>query len=117
MKELTLSTMIAVFEETFGRGLFWALVAMAALGTLAFLYVLISDRGLRSSRFLIAEIAGVFGGIAAILFVQAVTNSGFVDIGGPVDVIVVAMIWVAGFVGTVMVGYVAESLVWGYSKD
>jgi hypothetical protein len=30
MKDLTFGTLIAVFEEIFGRGLFWAMVAAAA---------------------------------------------------------------------------------------
>ena len=29
MKEMTLSTLLAVFEEMFGTGLFWTLVAAA----------------------------------------------------------------------------------------
>jgi hypothetical protein len=29
MQELTFETLIAVFEEIFGRGLFWAMVAAA----------------------------------------------------------------------------------------
>jgi hypothetical protein len=29
MKDLTFGTLIAVFEEIFGRGLFWAMVAAA----------------------------------------------------------------------------------------
>ena len=33
MKELTLDTMLAVFEEIFGRTLFWSLVAAAAVIT------------------------------------------------------------------------------------
>ena len=38
MKELTLETLIAVWEEMFGRGLFWTMVALAALMTLAFVF-------------------------------------------------------------------------------
>ena len=39
MKYLTFGTLIAVFEEIFGRGLFWAMVAAAVLVTLAYLFV------------------------------------------------------------------------------
>jgi hypothetical protein len=44
MKDLTFGTLIAVFEEIFGRGLFWAMVVAAVLVTLGYLYVLIRDR-------------------------------------------------------------------------
>ena len=44
MEELTLQTMIAVFEEMFGAGLFWAMVATAVIITLAYVYVLIRDK-------------------------------------------------------------------------
>ena len=33
MKDLTFSTLIAVFEEIFGRGLFWVMVSAAAIIT------------------------------------------------------------------------------------
>jgi len=46
MKELTFGTLIAVFEEIFGRGLFWTMVLVAAIVTLGYLYVLVRDRSL-----------------------------------------------------------------------
>lgn len=88
MQELTFSTMIAVFEEIFGRGLLWVMVAAAVLVTAAYLYVLIRDRAVSWRKFLWAQVAMPFGAIAAVLFVQNVTSSGFGDIGGPIDVIV-----------------------------
>lgn len=36
MKELTLETLIAVWEDMFGAGLFWAMVAAAVLITLGY---------------------------------------------------------------------------------
>jgi hypothetical protein len=45
MEQMTLDTLLAVFEEMFGFWLFWGLVALAVLVTLAFLYVLVRDRG------------------------------------------------------------------------
>ena len=41
MKDLSLGNLIPVFEEIFGRGLVWILVAAAVVVTLAYLYVLI----------------------------------------------------------------------------
>ncbi|WP_114010141.1 DUF5368 domain-containing protein [Cohaesibacter intestini] len=116
MKELTLSTLLAVFEEVFGPALFWALVALAVIGLIAFLYVLFRERTLASGRFLRSEIVGVIGGFAAIWFVQTMTSSGYGDIGGPIDLIILALIWIAGAVGTVMVAYTLQGLLFSNTK-
>lgn len=105
MKELTLDTLIAVFEEIFGAALFWAMVAAAALITVAFVYAAIRDRGIDGRRFVRAEIAAPVGAIAAILFVQFVTSSGFSDIGGPIDWVMLLAIGVAGAVGLTFLVY------------
>jgi len=110
MKDLTFETLIAVFEEIFGFGLFWAMVVAAALVTVAFVYVLIRDRNLESRRLVRAELLAPVGAIAAIWFVQAMTSSGFRDIGGPIDVIVLIGIGVAGGVGLTIRSYVAQAL-------
>lgn len=111
MKELTFETLIAVFEEIFGTGLFWTMVAAAVLITLAYLYVLIRDRSVSWRKFLLAQLSMPFGGIAAVLFVQWVTRSGFDDIGGPIDVIVLLGVAVLGAVGLAILVYTAQSLI------
>lgn len=112
MKDLTFGTLIAVFEEIFGRGLFWSMVAVAALATLAYLYVLIRDRALSMRKFLLAQISMPLGAIAAVLFVQAATHSSFSDIGGPVDVIVLLGVAALGAIGMAIVVYTLQSLFW-----
>ena len=110
MKELTFSTLIAVFEEMFGRGLFWALVAAAVVITAFYLYVLIRDRSLSMRKFLWAQLSMPVGAIAAVLFVQGITNSAFKDIGGPIDVIVLLGVAALGAVGLAILVYTAQSL-------
>lgn len=110
MKDLTFGTLIAVFEEIFGRGLFWAMVAIAGVITLAYFYVLIRDRAVSWRKFLWAQLSMPFGAIAAVLFVQVMTHSGLRDIGGPVDVIVLLMVAVAGAIGLAILVYTLESL-------
>lgn len=110
MKELTFETLIAVFEEIFGRGLFWAMVLAALVVTGAYLYVLIRDRAMSMRKFLWAQLSMPFGAIAAVLFVQAVTSSHFRDIGGPVDVIVLLGVAALGAVGAAILVYTAQSL-------
>lgn len=110
MKELTFGTLIAVFEEVFGRGLFWAMVAFAAVITLAYLFVLFRDRAVSWKKFLWAQLSMPFGAIAAVLFVQKMTNSGFADLGGPIDIIVLLAVAVAGAFGLAILVYTLQSL-------
>jgi uncharacterized membrane protein YhaH (DUF805 family) len=110
MKELTFETLLAVFEEIFGRGLFWAMVVAAAVVTGAYLYVLIRDRAMSMRKFLWAQVSMPFGAVAAVLFVQAMTHSHFRDIGGPVDVIVLLSVAAMGAVGAAILVYTAQSL-------
>lgn len=110
MKQLTFETLIAVFEEIFGRGLFWAMVIAALVVTVAYLYVLIRDRALSMHKFLWAQVSMPFGAIAAVVFVQAMTSSHLRDIGGPIDVIVLLGVAVMGAVGAAILVYTAQSL-------
>ena len=112
MKELTLETLFAVWEEMFGKGLFWAMVAAAALITLGYLFVLIRDRSVSWRKFLWAQLSMPFGAVAAVVFVWQMTSSGLKDIGGPVDLIVLMAVAVAGAVGLAILVYTVESLIW-----
>lgn len=113
MQELTFTTMIAVFEEIFGRGLFWTMVVLAAMVTALYIYVLVRDRAVSWRKFLWAQVSMPFGAIAAVLFVQKVTSSGFGDIGGPIDVMVLLAVAALGAIGTAILVYTAQSLLRG----
>jgi hypothetical protein len=117
MKELTFGTLIAVFEEIFGRGLFWAMVLAAVVVTLAYLYVLIRDRAISWRKFLLAQLSMPFGAVAAVVFVQAITSSHFRDIGGPVDVIVLLGVAGLGAVGAAILVYTVQSLFFARRAD
>ncbi|KNG91881.1 DUF5368 domain-containing protein [Pseudaestuariivita atlantica] len=110
MKEITLQTFIAVLEEIFGRGLFWAMVALAVIVTVAYLYVLIRDRSISWKKFVLAQISMPFGAVLAIWFVMAATDSGLSDIGGPIDVAVFLGVAVLGAIGIAILVYTAEAL-------
>jgi len=114
MKDLTFETLLAVFEEMFGPALFWTMVVVAVLITLAYLYVLIRDRAMSMRKFLLAQLSMPFGAIAAVLFVQWITSSGLRDIGGPVDVIVLLGVAAAGAVGLAILVYTAQALLQGW---
>lgn len=110
MKDLTFGTMLAVFEEIFGSGLFWVMVGIAAVVTVAYLYVLIRDHSISWRKFLLAQLSMPIGAIAAVWFVLAVTSSELRNLGGPVDVIVFLGIAAAGAVGIAILVYTAQSL-------
>ena len=111
MEEMTLETLIAVFEEIFGAGLFWAMVAAAVVITLGWIYVLVRDRSLGMRQFLVAQLFMPVGAVLAVWFVMVMTDSQMSDIGGPVDVIVFLGIAVMGAVGGAILVYTVERLV------
>lgn len=104
MKDVDLATLVAVFQEMLGP-LLWVLVGVAAVATLAFVAVLLRERGLRPRRLVWAELLGLAGGVGAVLFVQTLTHSGFGDIGGPIDWVLLLGIFAAGTVGTALGAY------------
>ena len=89
------------------------MVVVADVITLAYFYVLIRDRAMSMHKFLLAQLSMPFGAVAAVLFVQWVTSSGLGDIGGPVDVIVLLGVAVAGAVGLAILVYTAQALLQG----
>lgn len=110
MQDLTFETLIAVFEEIFGRGLFWVMVVAAAIITLAYLYVLIRDRAVSWKKFLYAQLSMPVGAVMAVWFVMFMTDSQLADLGGPIDIIVFLGIAGLGAVGMAILVYTLESL-------
>lgn len=110
MQDLTYETLIAVFEEIFGRSLFWIMVALAALVTLGYIYVLVRDRAVSWKKFLIAQLSMPVGAVLAVWLVMAMTKSRLSDLGGPVDLIVLLGIAALGAVGMAILVYTVESL-------
>lgn len=110
MQDLTFETLLAVFEEIFGRGLFWTMVAAAVLVTLGYVFVLVRDRSVSWKKFLFAQLSMPVGAILAVWFVMFMTESHVSDIGGPVDVIVVLGIAAMGAIGMAILIYTLESL-------
>ncbi len=104
MDQLSFNTLIAVLEEMFGQAVFWAMAAVAVLVLIAFVYVLIR-RPVSSRAVLLCEIIGVVAGVGGVYFVFAVTGSAVVDVGGPIDVIMVALIWLVSAIGAGMLAF------------
>ena len=111
MKEQTLGTLIAVFEEMFGTGLFWLLVLAGFAVTAGYIFVLVRDRELSMKKFFWAQVSMPFGAIAAVALVMGVTHTSLSDIGGPIDVIVFLAIAAVGAIGCSILVYTIQSFI------
>ena len=110
MDEMTLGTLLAVFEEMFGFWIFWAMALVAVIITVGYLYVLVRDRSVSWRKFLWAQLSMPLGAVAAVWFVLRMTDSRLADMGGPIDIIVLLGVAVAGAVGLAILVYTLESL-------
>ncbi len=110
MKEMTLSTLIAVFQEMLGFW-FWVLVAVSIVGLIAVLVVALTERRIDFARFVGSELIGFLGSIFAIWLALFVTKSSLSDIGGPIDWVTMVVIFVLGWFGGFVFGYVALGLI------
>lgn len=111
MQELTIETMLAVFEQMFGPVLFWVLLIACIVVTVAYAYVLIRDRAISMHKFLWAQLSMPVGAIVAVWIVMASTDSGFRDLGGPIDMIILLGIAVLGAIGCAILVYTLQSLI------
>lgn len=105
MKDLDPLVLYSVLIEMMGPFIFWGLILTAAFGLWGFCQVLIRERGFSSKRLVRAEILGLFGGVGALVLMAYVTVSGFTDAGGPVDWLLVGLIWGCGLAGTTILSY------------
>lgn len=111
MQELTFETLIAVFEQMFGPAVFWALIGVTVVTSIAYIYVLIRDRSISARKFLWAQLVMPFGAVLAVGLVLQSTDSRLADLGGPVDWIVLLGIALGGAVGSAILAYTVQSLV------
>lgn len=110
MKDLDPVVFLAVFQEMLGFGL-WLLMVLAIFGVVGFITVFLRERKLDSRRLVRSELVGLVGGLAALALSAQVTVSGFTDAGGPVDWLLIGLIWGVGLAGTTMIAYAAQGLV------
>jgi hypothetical protein len=109
MKDLDIWVFVAVFQELLGP-LLWVGLGVAALVVLLFAWLVVRERGLAAARLARSELVGLVGAVVAVLIMQSVTHSGFADIGGPIDWVLVALIATAGFVSATLTAYVGFGL-------
>jgi len=88
------------------------LLIVAIIVTIGYVYVLIRDRAVSMKKFLWAQICMPIGAVLAVWFVMASTDSAFIDLGGPIDYVVLLGVAVAGAVGCAILVYTLQSLIW-----
>jgi len=101
---------VAVFQEMLGPVL-WLLIILALAGIGLFALVLVKEGEIVSARLLRSELIGVVGGFAALVIMAWATVSGFTDAGGPVDWLLIGVIWGAGLVGTTILAYAIQGVI------
>ncbi|HTN31613.1 MAG TPA: DUF5368 domain-containing protein [Pseudomonas sp.] len=104
MKELDPMILLAVFLEMLGP-LLWLLLAVVLLGTAAFVALLVRERGIASSRLVRAQLAGLVGGVLALVLMAQVSSSGFTDAAGPIDWILIVLVYALGMLGSMVLVY------------
>jgi len=106
MKELDPLVFLSVFQEMLGFWL-WFLLLAGALCAVAFLALVVRERQLVSRRLIHAELLGLVGGAVALGFMAKVSSSGFTDAGGPADWFLIALVYGAGLIATIVLAYTA----------
>lgn len=106
MKELDPLVFLAVFQEMLGP-LLWVLLLLIIAGTAAFVLLLLKEKTIVSRRLVRSELAGLVGGVLALVLMAKVSSSGFTDAGGPADWFLIALVFGLGLAGTTILAYSA----------
>jgi len=106
MKELTPLVFLAVFQEMLGP-LLWVLLLLIIAGTAAFVLLLLKERTIVSQRLVRSALAGLAGGVLALILMAKVSSSGFTDAGGPADWFLIALVFGLGLAATTILVYSA----------
>jgi len=105
MKELDPLVFLAVFQEMLGPFLLWLMILVIVAGTVAFIALLLKERTISSKRLVRAELAGLLGGVLALVLMAKVSSSGFTDAGGPADWFLIALVFGLGLAGMAILAY------------
>lgn len=104
MSELDPLVLWAVFDEMLGPVL-WLLLGVALIGGVAFVALLVRERSVSAHRLVRAQAVGVLGGVLALVVMAQVSSSGFTDAGGPVDWLLIALVFLVGLAASAVLFY------------
>ncbi|MDX9707757.1 MAG: DUF5368 domain-containing protein [Azospira sp.] len=106
MQELDPLVLLAVFQEMLGPQL-WLLILLAVAGIIGFAALLLRERRLYSRRLVVSELFGLVGGVLALVLMAQFSVSGFSDAGGPIDWLLIGLVYGVGLVGSTILVYAA----------
>jgi hypothetical protein len=109
MKDFSLVSIFAIAHDMFGPW-FWPAVIAGAVVALAFVMALIRQRGFRGAAARRAILIGVIGAIAAMAVAPFATQASFANLHGAVDVVTLALVGFAAWVGVAVTAYAAFGL-------
>ena len=109
MQELDPAVLVAVLLEMMGVW-FWLLLLLALAGLGGFAAVVWRERSVSSGRLVRAQAFALLAGAGALVLMAHVTRSGFTDAGGPVDWLLIGVIFAAGWAGGTILLYAAIGL-------
>jgi hypothetical protein len=109
MQELDPAVLVAVLLEMMGVW-FWLLLLLALSGLGGFAAVVWRERSVSSGRLVRAQAFALLAGAGALVLMAHVTRSGFTDAGGPVDWLLIGVIFAAGWAGGTILLYAAIGL-------
>lgn len=110
MKDLDPLVFLVVFQEMLGVML-WVLVLVSVFGVVSFVWTLLHERAIDIRRLVRSELFGLVGGAAALVLTAEVTVSGYTDAGGPVDWLLVGLIWGIGLAGSTILAYGTQGVI------
>lgn len=67
--------------------------------------LLVRERGIAASRLVRAQLVGLVGGVLALVLMATVSSSGFTDAAGPIDWILIVLVYGLGMLGTMVLVY------------
>jgi hypothetical protein len=109
MQDLDPAVLVAVLLEMMGVW-FWLLLLLALAGLGGFAAVVWRERSVSSGRLVRAQAFALLAGAGALVLMAHVTRSGFTDAGGPVDWLLIGVIFAAGWAGGTILLYAAIGL-------
>src|SRR5690625_239027 len=104
MRDIVPAVLFAVFYEMFGLWL-CLLVVVTPLVLLALVALLVAERRIYGKRLAWGLLFGLVGGVVAEIIVVQASASGYADAGGPVDWVLIELIFLAGWFSALVVFY------------
>lgn len=111
MQELDPMMFIAIIQEMLG-GFFWPLVFITLFLIFSFIALLFFDKGIVTSRLKLSALLGIPGAIVAHFIIARLAISGLFDAAGPMDWIMLQLVYLGGFVAVAVLVYT----LWGWTN-